>query len=92
MSNFAKLKIAEEKVLIFAKRYSSESKIVIELFEQFRIEPKAFEVINLDERQDAAEIENYLHFLCLTDTREVCYFTRNSHSLFLLYIIISYSY
>ena len=37
VDSFVKLKIAEEKVLIFAKRYSPESKIVIGIFEQFRI-------------------------------------------------------
>lgn len=70
---FVKLKIQENKVLIFAKRFSPESKAVIGIFQEFNIEPKAFEVVNLDERQDASEIENYLHFLCLTDSREVCY-------------------
>ena len=82
---FIELKLAEPKVFVFAKRHSPECGIVLNLLAQYGIDVHAFEVLNIDARQDCAEIEHYLHRMCMTDNREVFLFLLPAHPLILPY-------
>lgn len=70
---FVDRKLAQRKVLLFAKTYSPESQSVKKILDDYNMRHTTFEVVNVEARQDCNQIENYFQILCLTDRREVCF-------------------
>ena len=68
---FVDKKLAQRKVLLFAKTYSPESQAVQKLLDEYNMKHPTVEIINIEARQDCNQIENYFQILCLTDRREV---------------------
>ncbi|OWF37483.1 glutaredoxin-C8-like [Mizuhopecten yessoensis] len=68
---FVDSKIKQRPVLLFSKKYSPESKMVKEIMDGYKLTNKTYEVVEIENRQDCNQIEDYFQIICLTDRREV---------------------
>ena len=68
---FIDAKIKQRKVVMFAKSYSPECKMVRAIMEEYQMSPNVYEVCEIECRQDCTQIENYFQIVCQTDTRSV---------------------
>lgn len=69
---FIDKKIKQRPVLLFSKKYSPESKAVREILDGYGMSHQTYEVVEIENRQDCNQIENYFQIICLTDRRAVC--------------------
>lgn len=68
---FVDKKLAQRKVLLFSKSYDPDCTTAKKIMDEFGLGHDAYEVVEIEKRQDCAQIENYFQILCLSDTREV---------------------
>ena len=68
---FVDQKIAQRKVLLFAKSNNPASKMVRQILSGYGMAPHIYEIVNIESRQDCTQIENYFQTICLTDQRAV---------------------
>lgn len=68
---FVDKKLAQRKVLLFSKTTSPACKTIKEIMTGYGLKFPKYEVVEIENRQDCNQIENYFQILCLTDRRDV---------------------
>ncbi|XP_069120904.1 uncharacterized protein [Argopecten irradians] len=68
---FVNSKIKQRPVLLFSKKYCPESKKVKEILDGYKLTNQTYEVVEIENRQDCNQIEDYFQIICLTDRRAV---------------------
>ena len=68
---FVDAKIAQRKVLMFTKKQSADCRNARDILESYKLKFPTYEVVEIESRQDCAQIENYFQIICQTDTRSV---------------------
>lgn len=69
--DFVDAKIRQRKVILFSKSYSPDCKRIKAILDEYNLMDSAFEVVEIENRQDCTQIQNYFQILCLTDNRSV---------------------
>jgi len=68
---FVDKKLTQRKVILFSKTTSPACKTIKEVLDGYGLKFPKYEVVEIENRQDCNQIENYFQILCLTDRRDV---------------------